>query len=63
MYYPEANVLVPIGDTEPLSNIPAYKSIVISLRPSAAAAGPRPRGHWSPQHDEEFPNVDPERHE
>jgi formate dehydrogenase major subunit len=38
MYYPEANVLVPIGSTEPLSNIPTYKSIVISLRPAAAAA-------------------------
>ena len=38
MYYPEANVLVPIGATEPLSNIPAYKSVVISLRPAAPAA-------------------------
>jgi molybdopterin-dependent oxidoreductase alpha subunit len=38
MYYPEANVLVPIGDTEPLSNIPAYKSVVISVRPAAPAA-------------------------
>lgn len=38
MYYPEANVLVPIGSTEPLSNIPTYKSIVISLRPAATSA-------------------------
>jgi molybdopterin-dependent oxidoreductase alpha subunit len=38
MYYPEANVLVPIGATEPLSNIPASKSVVISLRPAALAA-------------------------
>ena len=38
MYYPEANVLVPIGDTEPLSNIPAYKSVVISLRPTTPVA-------------------------
>lgn len=38
MYYPEANVLVPVGSTEPLSNIPSYKSIVISLRPIAATA-------------------------
>jgi molybdopterin-dependent oxidoreductase alpha subunit len=37
MYYPEANVLVPIGATEPLSNIPGSKSVVISLRPAALA--------------------------
>jgi anaerobic selenocysteine-containing dehydrogenase len=36
MYYPEANVLAPIGRTEARSNIPAYKSIVIRLRPAAA---------------------------
>jgi len=29
---------VPIGDTEPLRNIPAYKSVVISLRPAPPAA-------------------------
>ena len=34
MYYPESNVLAPIGSTEPLSNIPTYKSIVISLHPA-----------------------------
>ena len=34
MYYPEANVLVPIGSTEPLSNCPTYKHVIISLRPS-----------------------------
>ena len=39
MYYPEANVLVPIGSTEPLSNIPSYKSVIISLQPAAAARG------------------------
>ncbi|MDF2691741.1 MAG: oxidoreductase alpha (molybdopterin) subunit [Labilithrix sp.] len=37
MYYPEANVLVPIGSTEPLSNIPTYKHIIIRVRPSAAS--------------------------
>ena len=37
MYYPEANVLVPIGSTEPLSNCPTYKHVIISLRPAAAA--------------------------
>jgi molybdopterin-dependent oxidoreductase alpha subunit len=36
MYYPEANVLVPIGSTEPLSNIPTYKHIVIRVRPSGS---------------------------
>jgi anaerobic selenocysteine-containing dehydrogenase len=35
MYYPEANVLVPVGSTEPLSNIPTYKHVVIRVRPSA----------------------------
>ena len=35
-YYPEANVLVPIGSTAERSNTPTYKSIVVSLVPSAA---------------------------
>jgi anaerobic selenocysteine-containing dehydrogenase len=35
-YYPEANVLVPIGSVAERSNTPTYKSIVVSLRPSAA---------------------------
>jgi molybdopterin-dependent oxidoreductase alpha subunit len=34
-YYPEANVLVPIGSTADKSNTPAYKSIEVSLRRSA----------------------------
>jgi molybdopterin-dependent oxidoreductase alpha subunit len=36
MYYPEANVLVPIDSTEPLSNCPTFKHTVISLRPATA---------------------------
>ena len=39
MYYPESNVLAPIGSTEPLSNIPTYKSIVISLHPAEPLSG------------------------
>jgi anaerobic selenocysteine-containing dehydrogenase len=39
MYYPESNVLAPIGSTEPLSNIPTYKSIVISLHPAEPPSG------------------------
>jgi anaerobic selenocysteine-containing dehydrogenase len=35
MYYPEANVLVPIESTEPLSNCPTFKHTIISLRPAA----------------------------
>jgi molybdopterin-dependent oxidoreductase alpha subunit len=34
MYYPEANVLAHIGSTEPISNCPTYKHIIISLRPA-----------------------------
>jgi molybdopterin-dependent oxidoreductase alpha subunit len=33
-YFPEANVLVPIGQVAEKSNTPASKSIVISIRPS-----------------------------
>jgi molybdopterin-dependent oxidoreductase alpha subunit len=35
-YYPEANVLVPIRSVAERSNTPTYKSIVVSLQPSAA---------------------------
>jgi molybdopterin-dependent oxidoreductase alpha subunit len=35
-YFPEANVLVPIGSVAEKSNTPASKSVVISLRPSRA---------------------------
>jgi hypothetical protein len=35
-YFPEANVLVPVGSVAEKSNTPASKSVVISLRPSAA---------------------------
>jgi molybdopterin-dependent oxidoreductase alpha subunit len=37
-YFPEANVLVPIGSVAEKSNTPASKSVVISLRPSTDAA-------------------------
>jgi molybdopterin-dependent oxidoreductase alpha subunit len=37
-YFPEANVLVPIGSVAEKSNTPASKSVVISLRPSTGAA-------------------------
>ncbi|HYO62101.1 MAG TPA: FdhF/YdeP family oxidoreductase [Pyrinomonadaceae bacterium] len=33
-YFPEANVLVPIGSVAERSNTPASKSVVVSLRPS-----------------------------
>lgn len=35
-YFPEANVLVPIGSVAEKSNTPASKSVVISLRPSVS---------------------------
>ncbi|HEX8845406.1 MAG TPA: FdhF/YdeP family oxidoreductase [Pyrinomonadaceae bacterium] len=34
-YFPEANVLVPLGSVAEKSNTPASKSVIISLRPSA----------------------------
>ena len=34
-YFPEANVLVPIGSVAGKSNTPASKSVVISIRPAA----------------------------
>ncbi|HYP54552.1 MAG TPA: FdhF/YdeP family oxidoreductase [Pyrinomonadaceae bacterium] len=37
-YFPEANVLVPIGSVAERSNTPASKSVVVSLRPSPRGA-------------------------
>lgn len=37
-YFPEANCLVALEDCDPESGIPAYKSIPVTLRKSAAAA-------------------------
>jgi anaerobic selenocysteine-containing dehydrogenase len=37
-YFPEANVLVPIGSVAEKSNTPASKSVIISIRPCADAA-------------------------
>ncbi|BBO31439.1 FdhF/YdeP family oxidoreductase [Lacipirellula parvula] len=34
MYYPEANVLIPVGSVEPLSNCPTSKCTIISVRPT-----------------------------
>lgn len=34
MYYPEANVLIPVGSVEPLSNCPTSKCTIISVRPA-----------------------------
>ena len=39
MYFPEANVLMPIGSTEPLSNCPTFKHTIITLRPAAMPNG------------------------
>jgi anaerobic selenocysteine-containing dehydrogenase len=33
-YFPEANVLVPVGSTADISNTPTSKSVIISLSPS-----------------------------
>jgi anaerobic selenocysteine-containing dehydrogenase len=44
MYFPEANVLIPIGSTEPLSNCPTYKHTIITVRP----AGRRSSGAQAP---------------
>lgn len=38
-YFPEGNVLVPIGSTEPLSNCPTYKHTIITVRPAQTAPG------------------------
>jgi molybdopterin-dependent oxidoreductase alpha subunit len=37
-YFPEANVLVPIGSVAEKSNTPASKSVIISIRPSGEKA-------------------------
>lgn len=34
MYYPEANVLIPVGHTDPLSNCPSFKRTIITLSPA-----------------------------
>ncbi|MDQ3133545.1 MAG: FdhF/YdeP family oxidoreductase, partial [Acidobacteriota bacterium] len=39
-YFPEANVLVPIGSVAEKSNTPASKSVVISIRPTVADHSP-----------------------
>jgi molybdopterin-dependent oxidoreductase alpha subunit len=36
-YFPEANVLVPVGSVAEKSNTPASKSVIISIKPSAGA--------------------------
>ena len=36
MYYPESNVLIHVDSTEPLSNIPTLKHVIISLQPCTA---------------------------
>jgi anaerobic selenocysteine-containing dehydrogenase len=41
-YYPEANVLVPIGSVAAKSNCPTYKSIHVTLEPSIAEAAGHP---------------------
>jgi molybdopterin-dependent oxidoreductase alpha subunit len=38
MYYPEGNVLVPIGSTDGVSNCPAFKSTVITVAAAQPAA-------------------------
>jgi hypothetical protein len=38
-YYPEANVLVPIGSVAEESNTPTYKSIHVTLEPSREVEG------------------------
>jgi molybdopterin-dependent oxidoreductase alpha subunit len=35
-YYPETNDLIPLGSVADRSNTPAYKSVVVSLQPSAS---------------------------
>ncbi len=39
-YFPEANVLVPIGSVAEKSNTPASKSVVISIRPAIVDSKP-----------------------
>jgi molybdopterin-dependent oxidoreductase alpha subunit len=37
-YFPEANVLVPLGSVAEISNTPTYKSVIITVRPVAEPA-------------------------
>ncbi len=39
MYYPEANILIPIGSTDSVSNCPSFKQTIITVVPASAAAG------------------------
>jgi anaerobic selenocysteine-containing dehydrogenase len=39
-YFPEANVLVPVDSVAEFSNTPTSKSVVITVAPSPAEAGP-----------------------
>ena len=34
MYYPEANILIPIGSTDAGSNCPSFKSTIVSVQPA-----------------------------
>jgi len=44
MYYPESNVLAPIGSTEPLSNIPTYRAAdVPAQNPLSSWSRPEPQ--------------------
>ncbi|MBD0327466.1 MAG: hypothetical protein ICV68_13600, partial [Pyrinomonadaceae bacterium] len=38
-YFPETNVLVPVGSVAEKSNTPASKSVIISIKPATDAAG------------------------
>ena len=40
-YYPETNVLIPIGDSVPKSNTPSYKTIIVSLALASEAVARR----------------------
>lgn len=44
-YFPEANVLVPIGSTAEVSNTPASKSVIIRIMPAQASAVFAGTGH------------------
>lgn len=43
-YFPEANVLVPVGSVAERSNTPTFKSLVVSLAPSAPSPSSRAPG-------------------
>jgi hypothetical protein len=40
MYYPEGNVLVPIGSTDAVSNCPTFKHTVITVAPAGGTPVP-----------------------